>query len=184
LGTKIGFDGFLPFEEARTFVRSLNIKNIEEWDNYNKSGKKPNNIPNRPMLVYKKEWLSLGDWLGTKIGFNGFLPFEEARTFVRSLNLKNQKEWNNYRKSENKPNNIPSDPTIAYKKEWLSLGDWLGTYNIAKQNKYKNYLSYNEAKIFIRNLGIKSVNEYYNWWYENKPNFLPKHIDRYYKNNF
>jgi len=46
------------------------------------------------------------------------------------------------------------------------------------------YLSYEDAKIFVRNLGIKSGEEYERWWDENKPNFLPKTISIYYKNNF
>jgi len=50
-------------------------------------------------------------------------------------------------------------------------------------NKCLKYLSYEEAKIFIRNQNIKTITEYYDWWKLNKPNFLPNNIERYYKNN-
>ena len=43
------------FEKARKFVRLLNLKSSTEWKEYKKSGKKPNDIPNQPMDVYKKE---------------------------------------------------------------------------------------------------------------------------------
>jgi hypothetical protein len=54
-------------------------------------------------------------------------PFEEAREFVRELNLKGQKEWNEYCKSGNKPDNIPANPNRTYKnKGYVNSGDWLG----------------------------------------------------------
>ena len=62
-------------------------------------------------------------------------PFDEAREFVRSLQLRNQTEWNEYCKSNKKPDDIPSSPDIIYKNDgWISLGDWLGTGSIATKN--------------------------------------------------
>ena len=56
-----------------------------------------------------------------------FCSFEEAREFVRELNLKGQKEWNEYCKSGNKPDNIPANPNRTYKnKGYVNSGDWLG----------------------------------------------------------
>ena len=56
-----------------------------------------------------------------------FLSFQEAREIVRSLNLRNQKEWLLYCKTT-RPQNIPSDPKGVYKNNgWINLGDWLGT---------------------------------------------------------
>ena len=55
-------------------------------------------------------------------------PFEEAKKFVRSLKLKNQDEWMEYSKSDERPSDIPTNPHAAYKNDgWKSLGDWLGT---------------------------------------------------------
>jgi hypothetical protein len=34
------------------------------WERYCKSGKKPADIPERPDLVYGKEWKGWVDWLG------------------------------------------------------------------------------------------------------------------------
>lgn len=45
------------------------------------------------------------------------------------------------------------------------------------------YLNFEEAKTFIRNLGIKTQREYQNWWMDKKPQFLPFNIERYYKFN-
>jgi len=46
---------YRPFKEAREFVRSLGLKSYQEWLNYCKSGKKPDDIPAHPWDVYK-EW--------------------------------------------------------------------------------------------------------------------------------
>jgi hypothetical protein len=53
------------FEAAREYVRLLGIRNLKEWHAYSKSGKRPNDIPANPNKIYKDEWISLGDWLGT-----------------------------------------------------------------------------------------------------------------------
>ena len=44
-----------PFKEAREFVRSLKLKNLMDWKNYVKSGKKPDDIPGLfvAMKIYK-----------------------------------------------------------------------------------------------------------------------------------
>jgi hypothetical protein len=42
--------------------------------------------------------------------------------------FKNQKEWRDYCKSGQKPEDIPSNPDKTYKQEgWKGFGDWLGT---------------------------------------------------------
>lgn len=57
-----------------------------------------------------------------------FLPFEEARTYVRNLKIKTSKQWRKYCNSGAKPQNIPSNPPHTYK-EFLGWGDWLGIVN-------------------------------------------------------
>ena len=120
---------YMPFEQARKYVRSLKLKNSKEWQAYS-SSERPANIPSLPNIKYKNNgWISMGDWLGYNIGFSGYsyLSFSEARSFVHKLNLKNQREWKDYVKSNLRPNNIPSNPNRIYKdKGWKGLADWLG----------------------------------------------------------
>lgn len=55
-----------PFTKSRKFVRKLNLACNMKWRDYCKSGKKPDNIPANPNVVYKnKGWKSWGDWPGT-----------------------------------------------------------------------------------------------------------------------
>jgi len=83
-----------------------------------------------------------------------FRTFEDARKYVRTLDLKNQKEWRVFIKSSKRPNDIPTNPEKVYKnKGWKSTGDWLGTGSIA--TFYKKFRTFSEAKKFPHSLGIK-----------------------------
>ncbi|MDC0154588.1 hypothetical protein OAJ02_07675, partial [Nitrosopumilus sp.] len=168
---------FLPFNEARKFVRSLGIKGDKEWREYCKSGNRPNNIPSSPWNVYKnKGYLNNGDFLGTgRIADRNkvFQSFTDARKFVRKLGLKTQKEWFEYCKSGDKPEDIPATPSSFYKnKGWTNWGDWLGTKRIATQNKV--YRSYKEARKFVRSLGLKTGREWQEYCKSgDKPDDIP-----------
>ena len=112
-----------PFEEARKFVRSLDLKKENEWRVYCKSGKKPDDIPVNPNVSYKnKGWTTWGDFLRT--GFiaaskRKYKSFEEARKLACSLKLNGKIEWIEFTKSGKKPKDIPSDPYGFYKnKGW------------------------------------------------------------------
>jgi len=121
---------WLSFEEARKFARSLNLKSMRKWKEFCKSNKRPDDIPSSPQSVYKDNgWISWSDWLGTKnIRENGWLSFEEARKFARSLGFKYSKEWIKYCRSIDRPENMPINPNTTYKnKGWISWSDWLGT---------------------------------------------------------
>jgi hypothetical protein len=105
------------------------LNNSSDWAAYCKSGKKPEQIPSNPNVVYRSEFKTMGDWLGT--GYvasykRKYLPFSEAREFVRKLGLKSHDQWRSYSKSGNKPDDIPSVPNHVYKSEYESLSDWLG----------------------------------------------------------
>jgi len=87
---------FRRFNDARKFVHSLKLKNRKEWGEFCKSGKKPNDIPAAPWLNYKKEWKSLGDFLGTGTiapQMKNYQSFVTARRYVLALKLKNRSEW-------------------------------------------------------------------------------------------
>ena len=57
----------------------------------------------------------------------GWRPFHEAVAYVRSLNIRGQKEWSDICKSGNLPSDIPRAPSCVYGQDWISLGHWLGS---------------------------------------------------------
>jgi len=150
---------FHPFKEAREFARSLNLKGTNAWQAYWKSNTLPPNTSSRPDYVYKnKGWTDWGDFLGTGnvASYNiQFHSFESTKEFARSLDIQTWKEWQEYCKSGNKPDDIPANPNRTYKKEWVSWGDFLKTGRIQTQQKNKNYLPFTEARNIVRKLAIK-----------------------------
>ena len=170
---------YLPFEEARKFVRSLGLCNSSEWREYCYSGKRPNNISVSPERIYKGKFISISDFIGEKIGFDGtYLSFEKARKFVRALSLRSQSEWRDYCKSGKKPHNIPNSPRYVYKDKWVSSGDFLGTGTIASQNI--KFLSFQDARKVVRTFGLKSMREWKK--YKKKPKNIPYKANIKYKN--
>jgi len=186
IGYKRGFGGYnyFTFKEARNFVWKLNLKNWEEWKVYCDSKKRNTKIPKTPDQVYKDDWLSIQDWLGYKKGFSGYnyLNFKEAKSYVHSLNLKNQKEWKKFTKSNLRPDNIPSNPNRVYKdKGWKGLGDWLGTGVIAA-SKVK-FRDFEDARSYVSKLGLKTNKEWMRYSKSGKrPIDIASNPQRVYKN--
>jgi len=164
------------FEEARNFVRTLNLKNRTEWRDYCKSGNKPDDIPTEPWNTYKKDYTNWGDFLGTGTISNRdkkYRSLEPARDFARSLGLKSVREWEKYSKSGNRPNDIHPTPSKGYKnKGWISWGNFLGTDNIAPKNIA--FRSFTEAREFVRKLNLKNHKEWSDYCKSgNKPDDIP-----------
>lgn len=105
-------------------------------------------------------------------------PFEEAKKFVHTLGLKSQTDWlkycnNLFRHLPPLPNDIPKSPVVTYRdKGWIGVGDWLGTGTQAPQ--YKNYLSYEEAKLFVTQLKLRSIEDWQSYCRGEKPDLKPK----------
>ena len=110
------------FNEARKFVRSLDLKKENEWNVYCKSGKKPADIPLTVARVYKNSgYTTMGDWLGTGYIANRnrkyLPPIEakiEARKIAKKLGIKTQKDWSDAYKARKIPNTLPSSLWSTY----------------------------------------------------------------------
>jgi hypothetical protein len=152
-----------PFIDARSFVHSLRLENLDQWYQYCRgkliaAGGLPKTIPFFPHEIYRGHgWCGWRDWLGTRniAPFKReFLPFDKARIFARKLELKNIEEWKKFTKGElprkgELPLTIPADPRRKYKKYWKGYGDWLGTGTIATREKqFLPFLSRNEKTCF------------------------------------
>lgn len=119
---------FLSFNDSKLIVNGLGIKSNNEWRIFCNSGKKPNEIPSNPDLIYKNcGWVSWADWLGydkKKLrALPSFLSYKDANNFVSTLGLKTHEDWKNYSKT-NRPENIPSNPWKYYK-EWNGIRKFL-----------------------------------------------------------
>ena len=130
LGTgNVATKEFWSFEKARAYVRKLGLKNNDEWVVFRKSSRRPDYIPASPQRVYKEEFVSVGDWLGTgSIGgqekTRNYLPFKEAQKEYKKLakqyGLKNGQDWTRFARTHKKlleDLRLPANPRIIYTKE-------------------------------------------------------------------
>ena len=186
LGYKNLFQEWLPFKEAREFALKLNLKTGKGWREYCKTEAKPFDIPNFPNKVYEeKGWNGMGDWLGSKTVAHRnrkYLPFEEARAFVRSHGFKSEKEWLEFSKTNEMPNNIPAYAKQTYKeKGYLSMADWLGKNK--PPNGDREFMSFTKAKEFVHNLNLKNNLEWRLYSKSGKrPYSIPGSPEKKYKN--
>jgi superfamily II DNA or RNA helicase len=182
LWEKLSRFSWMPFEEAREYVRTLGLKSGSQWtQNLNQI---PGNIPKAPWSAYKFDgYISMGDWLGTnRIADNlrVYKEFVDAREFVRKLKLTKHREWLEYCKSGSKPDNIPAFPNQTYfNRGWAGIGDWLGY----SSHLDKEFVSFQEAKLEMINLGISSMNQWREYFKKNKPKNLPAAPNIVYKNS-
>ncbi len=139
------------FKDARAFVRRIGLKNIKRWQTYCQSGKKPNDIPSNPQNTYSDSgWVNWRDWLGTRRHVGDWRSFKEARAFVHGLKLKSAKEWAVYRKSAERPSDIPTTPDTVYADTgWVGWSDWLGIE--------REWRPFKDARAFVRALKLKNV---------------------------
>ena len=73
-----------------------------------------------------------GETRGRKV--KKWRPFEEAREWIRNLNLKNYREYRRYLRGEfpelpKIPDDIPKTPgvIIQYVEDWKGYSDWIGS---------------------------------------------------------
>ena len=156
---------FLTFEEAREIARSYKFKNAKEWQSFAAGENRPDHIPASPPAIYRDEWISWGDWLGTNMisSINrSYLNFHDARTFVRQLKLKSYKEWQIFSRGLDFPMEIPKAPDHVYKTNgWNGWIDFLGNEN--RKIKIKDFYDFREAKLVMLNLKLKSNREWRNY---------------------
>ena len=81
------------------------------------------------------------------------LSFAAAREIVQKLKLKGVKEWKAWRKSGQRPSNIPSLPSKTYREDgWISMPDWLGYEGQA----HGKMLPFAVARAIVQKLKLRS----------------------------
>ncbi|MDC3260400.1 DEAD/DEAH box helicase family protein [Winogradskyella sp.] len=180
---KLSRFNWMPFEEARKFVRKMKFKSSAEYLNAWRKELLPENIPAKPRRIYKElGFISMPDFLGYSTRFQEWMPFQEAREYVRKMELKSTPEYSSASKKGLLPVNIPGNPRVVYKnKGWVSMGDWLGTGRIA--DNLREYLSFEEAREFVHKLKLKNTNDWKAYYRSGKlPDYIPLYPGEKYKN--
>jgi hypothetical protein len=129
----------IPYNAASEIARRHQIRTAKQYlDELSEGIIKHNEdgyLPKNPPESYSDKWTGWGNFLQTGKVANqdrAFLPFPEAKKFVRSLKLVTLKNWKLYSKGKLqgtgiRPPNIPSNPNAVYAgKGWVSFRDWIG----------------------------------------------------------
>ena len=172
---------WLSFEEAEDKVRPLRILSMREYVRLFKQKKLPKGLPSDPPRIYKnKGWVGWPEFLGyerDKMKRGSALPFREAREFTRSFGIKSISEYKKLHKQGGLPKVYPADPSRLYKGQgWVDWFDFLGNKRPDK------LLSFEEAEELVKNLGIRTIQEYTRLCRHGKlPKGLPICPDEVYK---
>ena len=106
-----------------------------------------------------------------------------ARSIIRNLGLKNDNDWYVYARSKDLDKRIPRAPEVTYKNDgWKGIGNWIGTDKIADQ--FKKYLSFEDARKFMKAHKIQSEKEWRVYRKSNKIENIPYKLSRTYSDNW
>ena len=84
---------YMSFEEAREFIRELDIPSIKEYLDCVKEGMGEGDLPQNPSTVYKKEgWVSWNDYLGIENNANGAINGSKPREIPKKTKLSKAEE--------------------------------------------------------------------------------------------
>ena len=104
---KLSRFNWMPYQEAKIYVNKLKLSSQNEWREYAKSEKKPNNIPSKPSDVYADEFEGFGKWLGTnRIADQEkrdklFVSYQEAIKYLKPIKLKTPSDFQKWKKEGN-----------------------------------------------------------------------------------
>jgi hypothetical protein len=170
LGTRHRRGDWLSFDRARALARKLGLKSEGEFIRWRRGLLKhelkcPPDMPMHPDRVYPgfKNW---PDFL--RFTPRTWMPFEQAKKFVRRLGLRNQKEYRQWvtgrlqRKGVPiRPESIPNNPDQVYSAQWQGFNNFIGTAK--PKNIGRTWRNFADARSYVRSLKLSSVVDYKNW---------------------
>ncbi len=162
---------FYTYEEAKNAVLVLKVTSEDE---YRLRRKEDPCLPSSPERYYKnKGWIDSYNFFG-KDEPQFYLTYEDAKQALRKLNIKSRKE---YGKRFIEDSQLTSRPEVVYKGK-----GWIDYYNFCEYQAPEFHVSYSEAKIATKKLGIKSQKEYVSQKRYSEDPKLPSQPGSFYKN--
>ena len=170
---------WMSFHDAKALMQSQSIRTLAQFQEWSKSEQRPKDFPSNPQRTYKNEWTDWRDFLGTK-----WMSFDQAKTLMQSQGIRTREQFQEWSKSEQRPEDFPSHPERTYKDKWRGWGDFLGAGNISVRRK-KEWMSFQDAKAHIQSQGIKTKREFHEWSKsEQRPKNFPSNPNQTYKNKW
>jgi len=111
-----------------------------------------------------------------------YMPFEEARQFMREQCIPSRSKFFQWRK-ENLTKAIPQSPHRVYKNEWKGWNDFLGNNNKMTNMCKKSHRSLQEAIVWVHKLKIENQKDWFDYCKTNRqtmPEDIPSRPDLVY----
>ncbi len=177
---------FLAFSTARRLARAAALESITAYKRFIASpAGQALRIPANPQLVYRDQFRSWEDYLGTPRRISRPHPhrirsFFRARILARTLAFTSPRQWQAFVRSRACPPDIPADPRRAYAGlGWKGYPDFLGYEPIT--GTQRTFWSYGRAQRYVQTQRVRSSLGYQEL-FASDPHVtgLPSHPDRTY----
>ena len=172
LGTKAP-NIYPTYFEAKMAVQRLGIKSMKEYKNRRHEDKF---LPGSPSECYRNMgWKTSCDFLNIK-KVEYYSTYQEAQKAAQSIGIKNRYHYHDKKEYKEDPR-LPSTPDKLYKsKGWI---DW---YSFLGYKPVDIYPTYEEAKLAVQKLNIKTGEAYRKQYLYKKDPRLPSTPAMKYKN--
>ena len=146
---------WMSFDQAKARMQSQGIRTFTQFREWSKSGQRPENFPSNPNITYKDKWRGWSDFLGTgniSTQNSEQTIFEARAAFLRqkiSTDITPEEE----KQAGSKPENFPNSPDEVYKDEQTDPDNFLESET--------TWMSFNESKAFIQQLGITNQRDFF-----------------------
>lgn len=156
----------IPYEELKKLVRENGIKTQREYIEWVKKQKR-DDIVASPHQTYSRrgDWVSYPELFGVLKNQKGrYESFDIIKQKVKKLNIKSKRHFEELKKHDKLPIDIPRNPEDVFRKQWKGYGDFFGTNEQKRKNGYgldgTKFWSYNKARKWVINKGINTWQEY------------------------
>ena len=166
------------YQEVKKEVQKYNFKSMREYFEFWDKGEFPN-FPKSILNTYRREFVDVSGFLGIKMTRSKrrkIGTYEEHQEFAELHNLKSKGDWWKYLKNNDIPLSINTNPQRRFKDVWKENGGWVGFCKTElEKNRYKGgFINYEECKKLIISEGIKTPEEYEEFYDKTYKEFAEK----------
>ena len=178
------YDTFISYENLKVLVKEFNIKTKRDFFKYALSADKLEGVPVNPQKVYE-EWSTWESFLEVENAGDPPKPVKrEVNTFVEDLKDLIDSEFNEPTvKIQSPKRKRRRANTVRFSNKEKQVLVPIKRVRIPdRKGDHRKWISYEQAKDFIREQGVKTASQFYKWSItEKRPSNFPSQPSIVYK---